>query len=178
MKIPSIILLSVVCLFASSCSRHDEKEAMQRSAGEQQSPTSQKDSTTAPEEDESQPDSDQIGEDCVGFVRATRTVSGDGKNSECPECPAQGNEVLKFEAAKVERVSPSGPGCEVDVAIRATFNPSTSREITGGLVGWIPAEQRTQYLRGLIPSGQQVYHVTITYRREGDEWQAVEFERR
>ena len=62
-------------------------------------------------------------------------------------------------------------------AIRAVFNPGAGETIAGGLTAWIPPEQRSAYLSGHTPSGEQAYHVQITYKRRGKAWRAVEFDR-
>lgn len=127
-------------------------------------------------ESRSEPPTDQIGEDCVAFVRSTKTVASGGESSAaCPECPT-GQEVLKFDSIQVDEVSSNGTACEVSVTIRATFNPSKGgSNIGGGLTGWIPAPQRAEYLRGQTPTGQQTYKVKISYRRRGHGWRAAEF---
>ena len=63
------------------------------------------------------------------------------------------------------------------VTIHAVFNPGSGETVTGGLTAWIPPEQRNAYLSGHTPSGEQVYHVHITYKRRGEAWRAVEFDR-
>lgn len=130
------------------------------------------------EENDTRPPDDQIGEDCVVFLRSTRTVPTNEPNKECPQCPAnEGAEVLKFENLKIDRVTASGSVCEAAVTIHATFHPSKGGEIAGGLISWITPEQRTQYRLGQTPAGEQVYQVKITYRRSGDIWRPVEFDR-
>ncbi|MGH7935803.1 MAG: hypothetical protein ACREF8_02200, partial [Chthoniobacterales bacterium] len=66
----------------------------------------------------------------------------------------------------------------VDVTIEAHFNPSARGNIVGGLVGWIPLEQRKQYAEGKTPSGQQVYKVRVVYKRTKGVWRVVEFAKR
>jgi hypothetical protein len=63
------------------------------------------------------------------------------------------------------------------VTIRAVFNPGAGETIAGGLTAWIPLEQRSAYLSGHPPSGEQAYHVQITYKLRGTAWRAVEFDR-
>src|SRR4051794_15711852 len=48
-------------------------------------------------ESKSEPPTDQIGEDCVAFVRSTKTVESGENSAECPQCPA-GQEVLRFDS--------------------------------------------------------------------------------
>jgi hypothetical protein len=98
-------------------------------------------------------------------------------SADCPQCPSsvEGTEVLKFQGAKVNRASCAGGICEIAVSVHASFNPSKGGTITGGLTGWIPLEQREQYSRGQTPPGEQVYHLNITYRREGERWRLVDF---
>jgi hypothetical protein len=135
--------------------------------------------STELEREEQQPPADVIGEDCVAFLRATKTIPGNGKNIDCPTCPVspEGAEVLKFDDIQVNRVVPSGSNCEVNVTVRATFNPSTHETISGGLTAWISPEQKEKYLQGEAPSGQQVYKVKVIYRRGREGWRAVEFDR-
>ena len=133
----------------------------------------------AEEEKELQPPEDEIGEDCVAFLRSTKTVPANGTNSDCPQCPAttEGTEVLKLDNIRVDRVVPSESSCEVNVTIHATFNPSTRETIAGGLTAWISPEQKAQYLQGQAPSGQQAYKVKVIYRRNPKGWRAIEFDR-
>jgi hypothetical protein len=131
----------------------------------------------AEREGELQPDEDQITEDCAAFVRSTKVVSTRTANTDCPGCPAGGTDVLSFRQMKTDSVSTSGDTCTVVVTIRAVFNPGSGATIAGGLTAWIPPEQRSEYLKGQTPSGEQVYSVQITYKRRGAAWQAVEFDR-
>jgi hypothetical protein len=130
-------------------------------------------------EREQHPAEDEIAEDCVAFVRATTTGVAHGASADCPQCPGGTGamEVLKFEDIKVDRMTPSPSGCEIDVALHARFNPSKGGPIAGGLTGWITPDQKARYLRGETPPGQQTYHVKVIYRREGNRWRAVEFDR-
>lgn len=126
-------------------------------------------------ENKSEPPTDQIGEDCVAFVRSTKTVQSSDGTGACPQCPV-GMEVLRFDSIQVDEVSSNGTACEVSVTIRASFNPSKGgANIGGGLTGWIPAQQRTEYLHGQAPAGQQTYKVKVSYRKRGHGWRAVEF---
>src|SRR5947208_17105756 len=92
-------------------------------------------------------------------------------------CPAGGTDVLVFRHMKTDSVSGSDDTCTVVVTIRAVFNPGSGETIAGGLTAWIPPEQRSAYLGGETPSGEQVYRVRITYKRRGAAWQAIEFDR-
>src|SRR5438477_10938688 len=103
MNILSVTLISVAGLFTASCSKHSgsdgdrklEAKSRQEFAATKQSrarkpqstgsSTSEADSTAATETD-SQPRPEQIGEDCVGFTRSTRTVPRNGK-SRLPRMP-------------------------------------------------------------------------------------------
>ena len=85
--------------------------------------------------------------------------------------------MLAFRHMKTDSVSCSGDTCIVLVTIRAVFNPGAGETIAGGLTAWIPPEQRSAYLRGHTPSGEQAYHVQITYKRRGKAWRVVEFDR-
>jgi hypothetical protein len=63
------------------------------------------------------------------------------------------------------------------VTLRAVFNPGSGEKFTGGLTAWIPPEQRSAYLSGHTPSGEQAYRVQMAYKRRGAAWRAVEFDR-
>ena len=127
--------------------------------------------------DELQPDKDKIGEDCVAFVRSTKVVPARAASTDCPGCPAVGTELLAFRNMKTDAVSCSGETCTVVVTIRAVFNPGSGKTVAGGLTAWIPPEQRSAYLSGHTPSGEQAYRVQITYKRRAEGWRAVEFDR-
>ena len=132
---------------------------------------------TAEDGDEAQPGKDKIEEDCAAFVRSTKVVSGRVAAADCPGCPAAGTAVLAFRGMKTDAVSCSGDTCIVVVTIRAVYNPGSGERITGGLTAWLPPEQRSAYLSGHTPSGEQTYRVQITYKRRGAAWKAVEFDR-
>jgi len=132
---------------------------------------------TAEGGDELQPGEDKIGEDCFAFVRSTKVVPARAASADCPGCPAGGTDVLAFRHMKTDSISCSGDTCTVLVTIRAVFNPGAGETIAGGLTAWIPPEQRSAYLSGHTPSGEQVYRVQITYKRRAEEWRAVEFDR-
>jgi hypothetical protein len=78
---------------------------------------------------------------------------------------------------RMDRISCSGDTCEVAVTLRAVFNPAPAGTITGGLAAWISQEQTLQYLDGHPPEGEQVYRVKIIYRRTGEAWRVIEFDR-
>jgi len=126
---------------------------------------------------ELKPGEDKIEEDCVGFVRSTKVVPARAGSAGCPGCPAEGTDVLAVRQMKTDSVSCSDDTCTVLVTIRAVFNPGAGETIAGGLTAWIPPDQRSAYLNGHTPSGEQLYHVQITYKRRGEEWRAVEFDR-
>ena len=127
--------------------------------------------------DELQPPEDKIGEDCVAFVRSTKVVPARAASADCSGCSAGGTDVLVFRHMKTDLVSCSDDTCTVVVTIRAVFNPGAGETIAGGLTAWIPPEQRSAYLSGHTPSGEQAYHVQITYKRRDEAWRAVEFDR-
>jgi hypothetical protein len=170
----ALILVAGIIMIAS-CS---EKSAPDR---EKHSNTSEATREAGPEvakgEDEGQPREDEIAEDCVAFVRATRVVSAQTPTGDCPACPAAGAEVLAFRQMKMDRISCSGDTCTVLVTIRVSFNPGAGERIAGGLTAWISPEQRSAYLSGRTPTGEQVYRVQVTYRRRGEGWRAVDFDR-
>ena len=128
-------------------------------------------------EEERQPDKDQIAEDCVAFVGSTKVVAARTASADCPTCPAGGTEVFSFRQMKTDAVSCSGDTCTVVVTIHAAFNPGSGEKIAGGLTAWIPPEQRSAYLGGQTPTGEQSFRVQIIYKRRGENWRAVEFDR-
>ncbi len=123
------------------------------------------------------PSESQIERECLALLRSTKVIPPQGARTDCPGCPAGGTEVLTVRQMKTDAVSCSGDTCNTVVTIRAVFNPGAGETIAGGLTAWIPPEQRSAYLRGQIPSDEQVYRVQITYRHRGDGWHAVEFDR-
>ena len=173
MNAPIVLLLLSLALATASCSKKktpDRREA-ERAADAREHEERE------PGEEENQPDSEAIGEDCVAFLRATTAPPSNEKGADCPECPPPGAlpEVLKFDDLKIDHFSPSPDRCEVSVRILATFNPSTRSPIVGGLTAWISPEQKKLYLLGQVPSEQQIYKVNIVYRRTGQGgWHAVE----
>lgn len=188
-----ILQVSLVCLalLAAACSKKldsDRKDRADKTTEQKvpadrekaREPKSEAENSREREEEEenaAQPSNDNIMEDCHAFAWLTKAMPDKAASADCPQCPSgtEGTEVFKFQGAQVDRVSCAGNTCEVAASIRASFNPSKGGKITGGLAGWIPLEQREQYTRGQTPPGDQVYHLTITYRREGDRWRAVDF---
>jgi hypothetical protein len=166
MKIRRAALIFVVAIITASCS---EKSALDRETDVN--------TPEASPEGELQPDEGQIAEDCAAFVRSTKIVPSRTVSTDCPGCPAGGTDVFSFRHMKTDAVSCSGDTCTVVVTIRAVFNPGSGETITGGLTGWIPPEQRSAYLSGHTPSGEQAYRVQVTYKRRGAAWRAVEFDR-
>src|SRR5204863_7011461 len=132
---------------------------------------------TEVETEELQPGEDKIAEDCVAFVRSTKVVPARAATADCPGCPAGGTDVLAFRHMKTDAVSCSGDTCTVVVTIFSVFNPGSGETIAGGLTAWTPPEQRSAYLSGHTPPGEQAYRVQISYKRRGREWRAVEFDR-
>ncbi len=174
------LAVATLSLLAVSCSDPLEANSPAKSAQPSlaQEP-SDKDSEDEAAESEVAPDPDQIGEDCVAFLRATKAVPTNGEKKDCPECPggSAAVEVLKFNTFRIEKISPSKTNCNVLVEIRAEFNPGPGGTITGGLVGWISPEKRELYRQGKTPAGQQFYKVKIAYNRSGGSWRPVEFDR-
>jgi hypothetical protein len=125
---------------------------------------------------EAQPHEDEMAEDCVAFVRATRIFPKTAA-ADCPGCSAEGTEILAFRQMRMDRISCTPDTCEVAVTLRAVFNPAPAGTISGGLTGWISPEQRLQYLDGHPPEGEQAYRVKIIYRRTGEGWRAIEFDK-
>ena len=175
MNIRRAALIFVAGIITASCS---EKSAPDREKDVNTSETPRNLVREAEAEtEELQPDEDKIAEDCVAFVRSTKVVPARAASTDCPGCPARGTDVLAFRQMKTDSVSCSGDTCTVLVTIRAVFNPGAGETIAGGLTAWIPPEQRSEYLSGHTPSGEQAYRVQITYKRRGEAWRAVEFDR-
>jgi hypothetical protein len=179
MNIRRAALIFVAGIITASCSEKSapdrEKDANTSEAPHEPARELVRESEV--ETDELQPGEDKIGEDCVAFVRSTKVVPARAASTDCPGCPAGGTDVLSFRHIKTDAVSCSGDTCTVVVTIRAVFNPGAGETIAGGLTAWIPPEQRSAYLSGHTPSGEQVYRVQITYKRRAEEWRAVEFDR-
>jgi hypothetical protein len=171
MNIRRAALIVVAGIMTASCS---EKSAPDR---EKDANTSEAPRESEAETEELQPDEDKIAEDCVAFVRSTKVVPARAASTDCPGCPAGGTDMLSFRHMKTDSVSCSGDTCAVVVTIRAVFNPGAGETVAGGLTAWIPPEQRSAYLSGRTPSGEQEYRVQITYKRRGGAWKAVEFDR-
>jgi hypothetical protein len=175
MKIRRAAFIVVAGIITASCS---EKSAPAR---EKHPNTSEATRAPGPEvvkgEDELQPRDEEIGEDCVAFVRSTKVVPAQAPTADCPGCPAAGAEALAFRQMKTDRISCSGDSCTVLVKIVVSFKPGAGERIAGGLTAWISPEQRSEYLSGRTPSGEQTYRVKITYKRRGEGWRAAEFDR-
>jgi hypothetical protein len=175
MKIRCLALIVVAGIIAASCS--------EKSAPDQDKHPSTPQATREPGpqvadgEDEPRPREDEIGEDCVAFVRSTRIVPARTPTANCPECPAEGAELLAFRQMQTDRISCSGDTCTVFVTVRVSFSPGAGETIAGGLTAWISPEQRSEYLSGRPPSGEQSYRVKIIYKRRGEGWRAAEFDR-
>jgi hypothetical protein len=178
MDICRAALISVASLVLASCS---DKAAPNREKDAAEEPPTEVHASqrevAAPVNAPQPPGEGKIGRDVVAFVRATRIVPAAGASTACPGCPAEGPEVLTMSHFKTDAVSCSGDTCSVLVTIRAEFNPGSGERMAGGLTGWIPPEQRSAYLSGQTPPGEQAFRVQITYKRRADAWQAAEFDR-
>jgi hypothetical protein len=171
MDIRRAALIVVAGLIIASCSERSAPDPVTDSAASETPRESARESERQP------PSEGKIGKDCVAFVRSTKVIPAQPPGTECPGCPVGGTEVLTFRDVKTEAVSCSGDTCNVVVTIRAVFNSGSGETIAGGLTAWIPPEQRSAYLSGRTPSADQLYRVQITYKRRGDAWRAVEFDR-
>lgn len=167
-----VAILLAASLITGSCS---EKVAPVKSQPEAKKEEAAKEKTEK-EETEEQPREEEIAEDCVAFLRATK-IFPKAAAADCPGCTAEGTEVLAFRQMRTDRISCSPDTCEVAVTLRAVFNPAPAGTITGGLAAWISQEQRLEYLNGRPPEGEQVYRVKIIYRRTGEAWRAIEFDK-
>jgi hypothetical protein len=170
MHIRCVALILVGGIITISC---PEKSAIEKHSKVER----ESELAVAKEDDESQPHAEEIEEHCVAFVRSTRVVSAQAPTADCPGCPPSGAEVLAFRQMKTGRISCLGDTCTVLVTIRVSFNPGAGERMAGGLTAWISPEQRSAYLSGQTPSGEQAYRVQITYKRRGEEWRAIEFDR-
>jgi hypothetical protein len=175
MDIRRAALIFVVGIITASCSEKSAPDRDKDSAGSEASREPARESES--ERTKGQPGEDEIGKDCLAFVRTTKVVPAKTASTDCPGCPAGGTEVFSFRHLKTDAVSCSGDTCNILVTIRAVFKPGSGETIAGGLTAWIPPEQRSAYLSGQTPSGEQAFRVKITYTRRGAEWRAVEFDR-
>lgn len=175
MNIRRAALFVVAGIITASCSEKSPPDREKHSNTSEA--TREPGSEVAEGEDENRPHEEEIAEECVAFVRSTKVVPAQTPAADCPGCPPQGAEVLAFRQVRTDRIACSGDTCTVSVTIRASFKPGTGERIAGGLTAWISPEQRSEYLIGRTPSGEQVYRVQITYRRRGEGWRAVEFDR-
>jgi hypothetical protein len=175
MNIRRAAVIFAASLITASCS---EKPAPERDNDLAAPDASrQSESERAEGKGELQPREDAIGEDCVAFVRSTKVVPAQAPTADCPGCPAEGAEVLAFRRMQTERISCSGDTCTILVTIVVAFNSGAGERIAGGLTAWISPKQRSEYLSGRTPSGEQAYRAKITYKRRGEAWRAVEFDR-
>ena len=191
MNILRIAVICIAALLTASCSEQpalnsdsngqaEEAQNSSEAAGAKDGATGDAIGDDEKAEQDVCPDKDIIAEDSVAFLRATIAAPPDDSNAGCPSCPPGDlpPEVLQIRGVDVGKVSPAALGCEVVATLHATFNPSTSRPITGGLTGWMSPEQREQYLHGETPAGEQVYRLKIHYRRTPKGfWRATEFDR-
>jgi hypothetical protein len=164
-----VALIFAAGLMVGSCSKKPTPAKPEPTPSREKSEPEEK-------ENEEQPREEEIAEDCVAFVRATKIVPVDG-GVDCPGCPGAGSEVLSFRRMRVDGVFCPGPACEVTVILSVSFNSGLRGKIGGGLTGWIPEEQRVGYLNGRAPAGEQDYRVKVIYQRNGEEWRAIEFDR-
>ncbi len=179
MNIRPAVIIFAAGIMIVSCS---EKPAPDQTTDANTSPAARElvresKAETAEREDQRQPSEEKVAEDCVAFVRSTKVVPAKAANADCPGCPAGGRNVLTFRHVKTETASCSADTCTLLVTIRAVFEPGSGETIAGGLTAWIPPEQRTAYLSGHTPAGEQEYRVQITYKRHGAGWRVLEFDR-
>jgi hypothetical protein len=175
MKIRRAALIVVAGIITASCSDKPAPDREKHSSTPEA--TREPGSHVVEGENERRPGEDEIEGDCLAFVRSTRVVPAQAPTADCPGCPAVGAEVLAFRQMQMDRISCSGDTCSVLVTIRVSFNPGAGERIAGGLTAWISPEQRSEYMSGHPPSGEQAYRVKITYKRRGEGWHAAEFDR-
>lgn len=177
MNIPRAAVIVVAGIVIAACSHRSPETSDDSQTGDMSGRAAETAPASAEGENEKQPAEDEIAEDCVAFVRSTKVVPPQVQGADCPTCPAEGTEVLAFRQMKTDKISCSGDTCQVSVTLRAAFSPATGERLAGGLTAWIPPEQRSEYLSGRPPSGEQAYRVKITYKRRAEGWRAVEFDR-
>jgi hypothetical protein len=178
MKIRRATLIFLAGIMIASCSEKstpDRDADANRSAAPEE--VARESEGEAEREGEQQPPEDKIGEDCLAFVRSTKVVPAPAASTDCPGCPPGGTEALAFRQMKTDSVSCSGDTCNIIVTIRAVFNRASGETLAGGLTAWIPPEQRSAYLSGQTPAGEQAYRIHVIYKRRGAAWRAVEFDR-
>ena len=179
MTILRVALIFVAGVITASCSEKVAPDQAKNADTSEARPEVMRNSEvpTAEREGELQPSEDKVAEDCVAFVRSTKVVPARAASADCPGCPAGGTDALSFRSMKTDAVSCSGDTCTLVVTIRAVFNPGSGETIAGGLTAWIAPEQRSAYLNGQTPSGEQAYRVQVTYTRRGAAWRVLEFDR-
>lgn len=176
MNIRGALLNFVACSIIAACSKKaapaggdDARQVLRDASLEREAQSAER---------EQVPDEEKVADDCLALVRATKfVVPPRSAIGDCPTCPAGGTEVLTFRSVQAEGFSCSAGTCTVVVTIRAVFNSGTGEAIGGGLTAWIPVEQRSAILRGNAPAGEQAYRIQITYKRTGESWRAIEFDR-
>src|SRR5258708_19100160 len=140
MKIRRAALIVVAGIITASCS---EKSAPDREKHSDTSEATREPGSEVGEgKDELRPREDEIGEDCVAFVRSTKIVPAQAPAADCPGCPAAGVEALRFRQIHTDRISCSGETCTVLLTIVVSFNPGAGARIAGGLTALISPEQR------------------------------------
>ena len=174
MNIRSISVIVLAAIMIAGCSDHSAPDRDTDSAAPE-APAESPRATGS--QHQPQPPEAKIAQDCLAFVRSTKVVRAQGASTDCPECPPGGTDVLSFREMKIDAISCAADTCNVVVTIRAVFNPGSGATLGGGLTAWIPPEQRNEYLSGRTPSSDQTYRVRITYKRRGETWRAVEFDR-
>jgi hypothetical protein len=178
-KIRRAALIFVAGIITASCSEKSapDREKDVNASEARHEMVRESEVETAEGGDVSQPGKDEIEQDCAAFVHSTKVVPARAAATDCPGCPAGGTAVLAFRGMKTDAISCSGDTCTAVVTIRAVYNPGSGETVTGGLTAWLPPEQRSAYLSGHMPSGEQTYRVRITYKRRGAAWRPVEFDR-
>jgi hypothetical protein len=172
MSLSRVALIVAATAMAASCSEKSNPDLAKNSPVELKAESGENENDRGPRDDE-------IAEDCVAFVRSTRFVPPQSSKADCPTCAseAEGAEALAFQQFKTDRISCSGDTCEVDVTLRAKFNPGLAGTITGGLTAWISVDQKTACLAGQSPPGEQTFAVKVIYKRAANGWRAVEFDK-
>src|ERR1700710_1519925 len=118
MRILYLVLLVALSIVGTSCSKKtagvdsgDDKGGPELT----ESKASPEEAASSVEEERKEaPEPDQIGEDCVAFLRATRAVPAQQGSGVCPQCPTGDNnaEVLQFQSFKIGKIAPAGGSCQ------------------------------------------------------------------
>jgi hypothetical protein len=169
----AILLFTALTIVSCREQPASDRDKDPKLSQEQREPESQR----RGDEKKPQPRENEIAKHSLAFLRATKVFPAQSPSADCPGCPVEGTEVLAFRQIQIDRTSCAADTCEITVTLRAFFNPGSGATMSGGLTAWIPDDQRNAYLAGHPPEGEQIFRVKIIYKRTGEGWRAVEFDR-